>query len=149
MALSAVAISGITGLFGKLFEFLDDRKLSGEERLEFKTKLIGLQLESMRSILDFERAELAAKSEIIVAEAKGESWVQRSWRPVTMLTFVALVVARWLGLTADTVGPELELQLMSLIKIGLGGYVAGRSIEKVAKTVDIKGILQANKEKDE
>ena len=31
--------------------------------------------------------------------------------------------------------PEaVEVELMSLIKIGLGGYVAGRSIEKVTET---------------
>ena len=70
---------------------------------------------------------------IVVAEAEGGSWIQRSWCPVTMLTFVALVVARWLGLTTPGITPEEELALFEIIKIGLGGYVVGRSVEKGIK----------------
>ena len=68
-----------------------------------------------------------------MAEAGGKSWIQRSWRPVTMLTFVGIVLMRWFGLTV-AVPEAVEVELMSLIKIGLGGYVAGRSIEKVTET---------------
>ena len=49
-----------------------------------------------------------------------------------MLTFVAIVMMRWFGLTVD-VPESVEVELMSLIKIGLGGYVAGRSVEKVTE----------------
>lgn len=69
----------------------------------------------------------------ITAEANGESWLQRNWRPLTMVTFTSLIVAKWLGFTADGITPELEMQLLEIIKIGLGGYVLGRSGEKIMK----------------
>lgn len=69
---------------------------------------------------------------IIVAEAQG-GWIQRNWRPITMLIFVGLVVCRWLGITDVSITEAVELELMALIKIGLGGYVIGRSAEKITK----------------
>lgn len=76
-----------------------------------------------------------AAASIISDEAKGESWLQRNWRPLTMLTFVGLVVAKWLGFTAPGVTQDIELELMRLIQIGLGGYVAGRTLEKIAPQI--------------
>jgi hypothetical protein len=78
-----------------------------------------------------ERAALA----VVREEARGESWLQRNWRPLTMLTFVALVSAKWLGFTAPGVSEAIELKLFSIIELGLGGYVIGRSAEKIAERV--------------
>lgn len=86
-----------------------------------------------QSLLPMMQQELKTQGDIIVAEAQSESWIARSWRPITMLTFVGLVVAKWFGLTIEGIDNEMELALMELIKIGLGGYVVGRSAEKVAK----------------
>lgn len=83
--------------------------------------------------LELIHAELQAQSSIIVAEANSESWLARNWRPITMLTFVALIVMQWLGLTDQTITEEQSVELLGLIKVGLGGYVMGRSAEKVAK----------------
>lgn len=76
---------------------------------------------------------LESQRDIIVAEANSESWLARSWRPITMLTFVGLVVARWFGLTIEGIDDMMELALMDMIKVGLGGYVVGRSGEKIMK----------------
>jgi len=75
---------------------------------------------------------LEASMQVILAETNSESWIAKNWRPVTMLTFVGLVVAKWLGFT-DGVTESIEMELMQLIQIGLGGYVVGRSGEKIAK----------------
>lgn len=77
----------------------------------------------------------AAAAKVIEAEAAGESWLQRNWRPLTMMVFVALIVAKWSGWTAPGVSEALELRLLGLIEIGLGGYVIGRSVEKVAPVI--------------
>lgn len=77
--------------------------------------------------------ELKVAKDVIVAEAQGDSWLQRNWRPVTMLTFVGLIVAHWLGLTAPNLSEEQVLSLMSIVQVGIGGYVVGRSAEKVMK----------------
>ena len=77
----------------------------------------------------------AAAAQVIEAEAAGESWLQRNWRPLTMMVFVGLIVAKWIGWTAPGVSEALELRLLGLIEIGLGGYVIGRSVEKVAPVI--------------
>lgn len=74
------------------------------------------------------------QGEIIKSETNG-NWLQRGWRPVTILTLVYVVVAKWHGWTNPDIPLEMELQLMGLIKIGLGGYVASRGVEKIAATV--------------
>lgn len=48
-----------------------------------------------------------------------------------MLTFVALIVARWLGWSAPNLGEAEVLKLWDIVEIGLGGDVIGRSAEKV------------------
>jgi hypothetical protein len=70
----------------------------------------------------------------VEAEAKSEHWLTANWRPMVMLTFTGLVVARWFGLSA-AITPEIETQLWTVIQLGIGGYVAGRSVEKIAETV--------------
>lgn len=79
-------------------------------------------------------AELQAAVGIIVAEASG-NWLQRSWRPLMMLTFTALIVARWLGWTAPNLAPSEYEHLWNIVQLGIGGYVIGRSVEKVAPAV--------------
>jgi hypothetical protein len=73
-----------------------------------------------------------AAAGIINTEAASKHWLAANWRPLTMLTFVALIVARWLGWTADNMSEAEYLELYDLMKIGLGGYVIGRSAEKIA-----------------
>lgn len=83
--------------------------------------------------LELIHSELQAQSSIIVAEANSESWLARNWRPITMLSFVALIIMHWLGLTDQTITESQSVELLNLVKVGLGGYVIGRSAEKVAK----------------
>ena len=94
-----------------------------------RTKARALLLEQQQK---GELQKIEASMQVIVAEAQGEGWLQRNWRPLTMMTFVGLVVAKWLGFTQG-VSEAIEMELMQLIQIGLGGYVVGRSAEKVAK----------------
>jgi hypothetical protein len=120
------ALSPLAELAG---EFIVDK----DKRIEFQTRIY-------MAINDLSRALLDAQSKIITAEAQGESWLQRNWRPMTMLTFVGLIVARWLGFVAPGVTEAVELELMTLVQIGLGGYVVGRSVEKTAP--HLKGLFQ-------
>ena len=80
--------------------------------------------------------ELKAKASIIKAEATGESWLQRNWRPLLMIVIVAVIannylLAPYLGAIFG-VGLQLDLpeRLWDLMTIGVGGYVTGRTVEK-------------------
>ncbi|WP_083232878.1 3TM-type holin [Endozoicomonas atrinae] len=85
-------------------------------------------------MLNGELEELEHQAGVINTEAKGESWLQRCWRPVVMLVFTALVVCRWMGWAAPDLSAEVELKLFSIIQLGIGGYIASRGVEKVART---------------
>lgn len=76
---------------------------------------------------------------VIVAEANSDSWIAKNWRPMTMLVFTFIVANNYILYPYMSLfwesAPELELpeHLWDLLKIGLGGYVVGRSAEKTAK----------------
>lgn len=80
-------------------------------------------------------AQLTASAGIIEAEAKSESWLAQSWRPITMLTFVILIVARWFGWSAPGISQAEALKLWDIVQLGLGGYVIGRSVEKIVPSI--------------
>jgi len=50
-----------------------------------------------------------------------------------MLVFVGLVVAHWLGFTAPNISEQTVSDLLAIVQVGLGGYVIGRSGEKIVK----------------
>ena len=74
------------------------------------------------------------QTEIIVTEAKG-NWLQRSWRPILMLAFGFIVIyVKFLAPLFDLRIPELENEFWNLLKLGIGGYVIGRTGEKMMKS---------------
>lgn len=132
----AIDVIGILGLvFKPLVDLVDDLTLSPEEALDLKQKLLEVQIGFYGKVLDYEARVLEAQSRVVEAEAKSEHWVTATWRPITMLIFTSLVVARWFGFSAPNIPLEIENQLWLVIQIGLGGYVGGRSVEKIAETV--------------
>ena len=76
-----------------------------------------------------------AAASIIADEAKSEHWLASSWRPLVMLTFTALIVARWLGYSAPGISEVEVLKLWDIVQLGLGGYVIGRSAEKIVPQI--------------
>lgn len=110
---------------------LDQLFTSDDERKKAEIMLKELRNNLASELIGYESELLKAKSDIIKAEANGQSWLQRSWRPITMLTFLVLVVCNSFGLLAMPLAPEM----WTLLQIGLGGYVVGRSAEKIAPKV--------------
>lgn len=82
-----------------------------------------------------ELAELTGRTEIVKAEAASEHWLAANWRPVLMLTFGALIVARWFGFAAPNLSDAEYIKLWDIVELGLGGYVIGRSVEKVVPSI--------------
>ncbi len=133
------ALAGLIPSIGKSIEkFVPDKDLRVQLAHEIEVLVLGVQ-----------SGLIQAKSSIIIAEAKGASWIQRSWRPLTMLTFVFIIFNNYV-LVPYAVGfgfgskiPMLDIPpgMWSLLTVGIGGYIGGRSYEKVAK---IKAEAKAN-----
>jgi len=88
--------------------------------------------------------ELDASMQVLIAEASSSNVLASSWRPITMLTFVLIIANNYILYPYLSLfwpdAPKLELppDLWDLLKIGLGGYVIGRSSEKVMKEFKAK-----------
>jgi hypothetical protein len=93
------------------------------------------KLELLRLHQSGELSLIAAQSSIIKAEAESEHWLASCWRPILMLTFGALIVARWFGWAAPDLSEAEYIKLWSIVELGLGGYVIGRSAEKIVPQV--------------
>ena len=93
------------------------------------------EAEAMRQLLAHQGEIEAAAAKIIQTEAASTHWLAANWRPLTMITFTALIVARWMGWVAPNLSEAEYLKLWSIIEFGLGGYVVGRSVEKVAPSI--------------
>jgi len=120
----------IAGIFKPAAELIDNLHTSEEERLEQKRKLLEIQAASMDSALNYEKSLMEAQARIVNSEARSEHWLTATWRPITMLTFLTLAVGDSIGWLPNPLRDEAWV----LLQIGLGGYVAGRSIEKGIKT---------------
>jgi hypothetical protein len=81
-----------------------------------------------------ELSEITAHINVILAEAQG-NFLQRSWRPIMMLFFGGLIGARWFGYSAPNMSEAEVLELWGIVKIGIGGYTIGRSVEKIAPSL--------------
>ena len=85
-----------------------------------------------------------AQARVLVAEAQGQGWLQRSWRPLTgaalgfTIVFWAVLVpvcVDWLGFPPIRVGDAL-LEWVLTALLGFGSvYAGGRTLEKIADRV--------------
>jgi hypothetical protein len=91
-----------------------------------------IKFEIQRQLIQTRNSELDAAVKVVLAEAQG-GWLQRNWRPGLMVTFAALVVAHWFGFTAPDIPESVQNSLLDIVMVGVGGYIVGRSSEKVAK----------------
>jgi len=130
-------VGEILGILGKVAGGVADRIFPDPEQ---ELKRIELQQALQAAVLERTSEIERAAAEVVKAEAQGQSWLQRTWRPITMLVFVALIVARWLGWSAPNLGEAEVLKLWDIVEIGLGGYVIGRSAEKI-----LPGVIQSMK----
>ena len=121
------------GDIGDLFRGLREA-ITGEGIQDPNTKLKLLQ-----AVQEAEAKMLENQAKVIVAEAQSESFLVANWRPITMLSFVAIVVNNYI------IAPYLQLfgvpfvildippDMWGLLQLGLTGYIVGRSAEKVTK----------------
>lgn len=124
----------VTDIFKPAADLIDNLHTSEEERLVQKANLLEIQAAAVDSAVKYNQSLFESQAKIVNSEASSEHWLAANWRPITMLTFVAIVVAKFLGYSSPNMTPEDYSHLWTLIEIGLGGYVVGRSVEKAVKT---------------
>jgi hypothetical protein len=119
-------------LFNTIEKAVPDKDLQAKLKAELQTQL-----------LQSHTQELQAAARIVEAEAKA-GWFASSWRPLLMYVLIFILVWNYV------IGPiikvfmgavitfELPGDVWTLLNVGLGGYVIGRSAESVARTMTNK-----------
>lgn len=127
------ATIGIVGnLIGKVVDRVGDYFPTAEEKNKFKMQML-------TAVQDLDLKELNIRMKAIVAEARSGSWLAQNWRPITMLTFVVIIANNYIlspyvqAFGGPAVHLDLPPDMWALLKLGIGGYVAGRSVEKAAR----------------
>lgn len=116
-------VGALLPLAGKLIDrIIPDKEAAAKAKLE----LLAMEQSGELTVLQ-------TQAGIITAEAQGEGWLQRNWRPMMMIWFGALVGAYWFGFTPENLSDERIGDLFTLVQIGIGGYIMGRSGEKITK----------------
>lgn len=114
----------LSDLVGEVGDIIDSLTVSAKEKKQ-------IQADLTRAICRQEEELLRSQASIIAAEAAG-NWLQRSWRPIVMLVFTSIVLLgtfTTIPLLSDT------SRFWDLLEIGIGGYVIGRSAEKVVNVL--------------
>jgi hypothetical protein len=123
----------MSGPIDKLIDtYVQDLGLRRKLKAEIETNL----LTHLGKSLELEQA-------VVLAELKSEDWLTRSWRPILMLVLI------WFLLFAGFILPMADLMagktlpfnprwqalpdgFWSFLSVGVGGYIGGRSLEKIA-----------------
>lgn len=131
-------LSIVEDLFKPAVQLIDDVHTSTEEKLQLRNELAKIEQSVSLKLIDLQSKVVESQTSILVAEAKGESWIQRSWRPILMLLFAGLIGAFWFGYIPPNITQDMPPALdrvFDIIQMGIGGYIGGRSVEKTAKII--------------
>jgi Holin of 3TMs, for gene-transfer release len=116
-------------LFSTIEKAVPDKDLQEKLKAQLQTELLQSHTE-----------ELKAAASIVEAEAKAGPFTS-SWRPLLMYVLIFILVWNYiLGpiikiFTGSVISFELPGDVWTLLQIGLGGYVVGRSGESIARTL--------------
>jgi hypothetical protein len=127
-ALSAIApLAKI--LFNTVDKAVEDKDLANKLKADLQTQMMQSHTQ-----------ELTAAAKIIEAEAKA-GWFASSWRPLLMYVLIFILIWNYvlgpviLFFFKASITITLPGDVWTLLQIGLGGYVVGRSAESVARTM--------------
>ena len=132
-ALAPIVGSVVGKVLDKFADAEDPNLRNKLEMLRYQLE-VELQKEMAQHAADIDNAA----SGIVLAEVQGRSWLQRNWRPFMMWMLMGLIL--WdlvLGPVAVAAGINLKIDVpdnvWTLLGIGMGGYVIGRSGEKMVQ----------------
>lgn len=149
MAFWNAIIGPVATLFTKALDIVDDmvpdKDLAAKLKSALQERILQITHNEFTTLIQ-------SQTQIITAEAQGKSWLQRNWRPLLMAEFGVIILNNyilnpWLNAMFQiNIILEIPPDMWNLLKLGLSGYVIGRSAEKIAAGDGVKGMI--NKLKD-
>lgn len=131
---AAIPIVGkiVEKIIGVVDQVVEDKDQAAKIKAEIQTAALAMDHEELQTLVK-------AQADIVKAEAMGKSWLQRNWRPLLMITVIAIIFNNYVlfpylsMFTAKAVVLELPTGLWALLTAGVSGYVVGRSGEKIVE----------------
>lgn len=105
---------------------------------EAKLELAKVANEAMTIQLKAQSDIIASQATVVVAESNSSSWMAANWRPALMWMFMLLLFAQFFInpilqlFNLSPVFPPIPEHGWTLLDLGMGGYIIGRSAEKIA-----------------
>jgi hypothetical protein len=113
-----------------------DRIDKSDEKLELQLKYKQLLIDIEGAYLNYENRLLDNQTKIVEAEAKGNTWLQNNWRPVLMMVCILIIFNNYVLVPMFQLpSVVLDEHIWNLMELGIGGYVAGRSLEKISQSI--------------
>lgn len=132
-------VDTVNGIIGK---FVADPK----EKAEAQLALLQASTDLQKAVMEAEQKIVDSQSKIIIAEAQSQSWLPRNVRPLILLGLFIIILYQALFVSLFKLHPiDLAMvpdKLWELLTVGFGGYVAGRTLEKI-----VPGVVTAIKGK--
>lgn len=128
----------VSGLVTGVFSGIDSISTTEHEKLQMRAQIMAAEAEFKLKIAELSNQVVAEQASIIRAEVGKGNWLTASWRPLIMLTFGFVILY---SVVAPSFGaPPVDMtqipdRFWSLVTVGVGGYVTGRTVEKVAPTI--------------
>jgi hypothetical protein len=117
-------------LFSTIEKSVPDKDLQAKLKADLQTQLLQSNTQELnKQQLDYCRAEAKA------------GWFASSWRPLLMYVLIFILIWNYvlgpviLFFFKASITITLPGDVWTLLQIGLGGYVVGRSAESVARTM--------------
>ena len=117
---------------------VDELHTSEEEKQKLEQEMTKIENEMTKEINKTYRKELEEKASIIEAEAKSDHFLTSNWRPILMLIFGFIVLNNYVLVPYMELLFDLSVELAippdmwAILKLGIGGYIGGKSAEVVA-----------------
>lgn len=139
--ISAILNAAGGSVFDTVRGIINEFHASPEQTLAATQKLAELEAGTRVRESEAAQAFADAQSKVIIAEASSDSWLTKSWRPITMLAMLAMVL--WNIIVIGTIAAftsrvhpvDVPPDAWALLKLGIGGYIGARSAEKIAGVV--------------
>jgi hypothetical protein len=146
MALPVGLIMNAVGavMSGPVNKILDAYVKDAELKRKLQAELEGSLVTQLGKSLELEK-------DIVLAEVQGEHWITYAWRPMLMMLFMAflVLVGFVLPMVDLAVGKTIAYNprwtslpdgFWQFLSVGVGGYIGGRSLEKIAGQVIATGV---------
>jgi len=133
---SDIISGGVDKVVDSVGKAADNLFTSDDERERNKNLLEQIKNQLKTTLIASFVTTMQIKRDVIIAEMGG-NWLQRSWRPLLMLLFGFIIANEYvispyiqalfsISLPVKTITPDM----WAVLKLGIGGYIGGRSIEK-------------------